>query len=249
MISLLPYTCSLIYWVLFFLAVNNPQFTLAIAGILAIWYGIIVIIIGRRHLVSERLLWLSGLLFLASSYGMMMIINSVILRNLFVVISGFLVGIWFQVVLRYIRDTRAFLAKFYLQFLSFIYLITFWQFFVVTYALLILYDYSISASLVVVLLIVYLLSRGMIHIQPLRKSSETLVITVLTITTLEFYIALHLLPFHYVTLATMLTVWFFYFIEMVFAGQEVSSRKVIFRRYTVITLAALLLIFLTARWI
>jgi hypothetical protein len=249
MFSLVPYVSALLYWVLFFLIDLWPGSGLMFGAILIVWYIVTVVYVGRRHLRSDLIVWLSGLIYVIASFGMTMIINTSSLRHGFILLSGLLMGVWFEVILHYIRDTKAFLAKFYLQFLSFIYLVIFWQIFVVIFALQVLYDYPLWALSLIMVPCVAILTHGIIRIQPLRKSSEPLVVLILLVTTIEFFAILHLLPFHYITLATMITVWFFYIIEMVFAGQAVSSRKRLFRTYTSIMIAALIILLATARWI
>ena len=141
-----------------------------------------------------------------------------------------------------------FIAKTYLRFLSFIYLITIWQVFIILFFVLISYDVSLWQAAIVAAPLILSTGRGVLDSYDLKKSSASLVLMVITLTTVEFFIFLQLLPLHYIILASMLMLWFFFLVEMVLTGQELSSRKRVFKVYGAALIAAFILILITARW-
>jgi hypothetical protein len=248
MVYISPYIFSLGYWTIFFIVINAPNLSFfAFIGLL-VWFLMAVIFIAGKLIYRHWNIWLNYLFFLSSSFAITLILNSGVLRNFYVIVSGLVAGIFIYIVLKYFRDHNIFFAASYLRLVSFTYLITFWQIFIVLYFAVISFDFSIWQASLVAAPIIYVLARGMFNANSLKKSSLSLVLMVIILTTTEFFIFLERLPLHYFVLSALLTMWFFYIIEVVLTGQELSSRKRVFKIYSSILLAGLAVLLVTARW-
>jgi len=248
MLYIFPYVFALMYWVIFFVLTNAPQHSLFLLFTLLTVYIFTVGYIGRRFFFRQWNLWINFFLFLISSYGLVLIINSITFRNAFIIFSGFLGGLLVYIVTIYSRRSDAFFSRRYLEFISFIYLVTFWQLSILIYFGLLAYDTSIWSALSVFIPVTYLLGRGIISVHILDKKASGFIQAILVITTLEFAYFIELLPIHYFVLATILTIWFFFVLELVFLSKETINRKRTFSVYTLLSLAAMILILLTSKW-
>ncbi len=213
-----------------------------------IWFVYTILVLDRKFFTRHWNLWINFLLFLLSSFVLVLIMSSGTARNLYIIGFGVLSGFYIFFLIQYFRNIHAVSAKVFLEFVSFIYLVTFWQVLSIVYFMLISYGFSIVSAVAAVIPVTFLLGRGIVTLEGLKKSSEALVLLVLTITISEFFIFLALLPLHYYALATLLSVWFFFIVEMVLSGQELSSRRRIFKIYTLVALAAMIVILITSRW-
>ncbi len=243
-----PYVFALVYWLLFFVSITVPSFAYYAIGLLLLWSLVTIVVIDRKEWYRHWNVWLNFLLFFASSFFFSLIIVSPPLRQLYVMVGGALGGFLTYMLLRYMSTPNPFIAKSYLLVISFTYLITFWQISALVYFMLVSYDAQLVPAAFLLALAAFLLGRGSIFDHGLKKSSAVLVLSVLVLTTTEFSMILSLLPVHYYTLATLLTVWFFFVVEMVILGQETSSRKGLFKRYIALTLLAMMALLLTTAW-
>ncbi len=243
-----PYVFALVYWLLFFTSAANPQLVYYTLGFLFLWSIVTIGIIDGKRWYRHWNIWLNVLLYLVSSFFFVLIMTSSELRQLYIMLGGVVAGVLVYMLLRYAKITNLFEAKNYLLVISFIHIITFWQVSALVYFMMVLFDAKLMPGAFLIAVLTYVLGRGSIFDHGLKKSSGWLVLGVLVLTTTELSLLLSLLPVHYYTLATLLTVWFFFVVEMVIAGQEVSSRKRLFRSYTTFSLIVMALLLLTATW-
>lgn len=243
-----PYIFSLVYWLLFFVSLAMPGTVYYTLSLLGIWFLVTVAIVSGRTWYRYWNIWVNILLFLVTSFFFSLTMVSAVSRQIFVMFGGLLGGLLIYMLIRYITTAQQFVAKNYLLVMSFVHIITFWQSSALLYFIILYYDAKILPAAVALTLLTFLLGRGTIVDHGLRKSSSTLVLGVLTVTTLELFVILSLLPIHHYTLATMLATWFFFIIQLVIAGQEVSSRKHLFKRYLIFMLIVMALLLITASW-
>lgn len=248
MFYLFPFVAAFVYWLLFFLSITIPDQIPVLFLILLAWFIGTIAYIGRLRWYLYWQLFINYTLFVFSSFTMLLVLSNATLRNVYTVFAGLLIGLLCYVYYRYIRDKHIFSVKIYLEFVGFVYLITLWQLFTIVYFMLISFNASLLYAICTIIPVTYIIARGIIGMHSLKKSSERLVISVITLTTVEFFYVLQLLPLHYYVLGTLLTVWFFFVMEMVLEGQQLASRRRIFSRYTLFMAIAMLLLFVTSQW-
>ncbi len=243
---LAPYIFTLFYWAVLYSLTTVPAITLYAFIFFIVLFIVFAFMIGGRR--RQWNFWFSNFLFLVSSFGFVLIIASPLVRNAYIAAFGILAGLMWYVAIRYFEHAEGFLAHTYLHFIGFIYLITFWQMTALLYFMLLSYETPFWAPGLIVLVYTFILGRGIILAHGLKKSSETLVLTVLTLTSFEIFYFVRLLPLHYYVLATLVASWYFFIIEMVLSGQEISSRRKMFKVYTSIFIAVVAVLLLTASW-
>lgn len=244
-----PAIFALFYWLVFFVSVLTP--TQARYGFLYLIGGFVAafLIHGRRHIRSHTFLWLNFLLYGMGSYAFMLSIPSVGLRNAFIVISGLIAASFISYILFQQHSTMK--AAFFLPYrqpISFFYILSLWQMVVVVYFMRTFYNLPFSIVFLIIGIMTIVVSKGILEIKRLRKSSEFLVLFVALLAVIEVSYFMQLIPLHHVVLGTLLTLWYIVIIGVVDAGQEVSSRRRIFTQYLLLYAVALLLLLVTARW-
>jgi hypothetical protein len=225
-----------------------PSFAYYALGLLCLWIIVTIGIIDGRGWYRHWNLWLNVSAFLISSFFFSLIMVSPALRQLYIMLGGAIGAVLTYVLLRYMNMSNVFEAKSHVLVISFTHLITFWQASALLYFMIVLFDAKLLPGAMLFALLTFLLGRGSILDHGLKKSSGSLVLGVLVLTTTECSLLLSLLPVHYYILATVLTIWFFFVVEMVIAGQEVSSRKALFKRYALLSLSAMAVLLATTAW-
>jgi hypothetical protein len=245
---LYPYIFTLIYWISYFIFINVESARAAVFPLFLLFAIATLIIINRRDLFRYWNLWINLLIFFASSFGILLIFTHPTARNLHVILFGVICGSVIYTVQHFARESHIMIAKRYLHFLGFVFVIALWQSVAVLYFIIISYNASIWSATLIVAFLTFFLGRGIIITHGLKRSSEMLVLLVLTLTTAELYHLIWLLPLHYYVLAALVTSWFYFIIEMVLSGQDIQSRKLIFRLYSTILIIVVILLLITASW-
>ncbi|MBI4090682.1 MAG: hypothetical protein HY422_01535 [Candidatus Komeilibacteria bacterium] len=243
-----PYIFALLTWVAAYSSVVSPR---SIPYVLGAYGGLCIgtaIAVARRRLLSDWNLWVNFCIFFFSSLGYTLIIASPAFRNAYIAAFGAVCGVVMYVALRFSRDANALITKNYVRFIGWIFILAFWQMLAGIYFMQVAYDASVWSGAVIIALLTFVLGRGIIGIHGLTKSSMRLVLLVLTLTQVEFSLFLTLLPIHYYVQATLATSWFYFIIELVLSGQSLTSRKAIFRAYSIALSIACILLLLTAAW-
>lgn len=243
-----PYIFALLTWVAAYSFILSPQsipYTLAAYGMVCV---VTAVAVARHRLFNDWNLWGNLFVYFFSSLGYTLIIASPAYRNAYIAAFGALSGIVMYVVLRFSQDANALITKNYVRFIGWIFIVAFWQTTAGIYFMQVAYDASVWSGSIIVVLLTYVLGRGIIGIHGLTKSSARLVLLVLTLTLVEFSLFLTLLPIHYYVQATLATSWFYFIIEMVLSGQSLVSRKKIFRSYSIALVVACILLLVTAAW-
>jgi hypothetical protein len=169
-------------------------------------------------------------------------------RQLFILFGGFVGGFVVHMLIRAMATAQVYISRSYLLVVSFVHVLTFWQVATISFFIILSYDAKVLPTIAVLAALTYLLGRGSILDHGLLKSSLRLVLTTLVLTIVEIALALSLLPIHHYTLATILTAWYFFIVEMVVAGQELTSRKSIFKRYSTLLFIGIALLLVTTTW-
>ena len=245
---LIPSITTLVYWVLFFLLISYAGAFYYWLALITLAIAILIIAVSGKRFMAVWSTWLNFSLFIFSSTAFLLIINSATVRNAYVFFFGAVTGALIYATNRYFDHDNVFIAAHYLEFVHFIYFVTFWQAMSLVFFSLIAIQIPFWQTVYLVAILTFLLARGIVLTQRLSKSSPVLILTVLTLTTAEFFYFLALLPVTYFVAATLLTLWFFLIVQIVSLGQELTSRRHIFRVYTTVVLLAMLLLLLTAPW-
>ncbi|MEK7583747.1 MAG: hypothetical protein AAB490_00745 [Patescibacteria group bacterium] len=249
MVYVYPYFYVFGYWILFFSFINNPKLAIITWLAMTAWLLIAAVGIGGRHgLIRHWDLWLNYLIFTWTSFGIVLILASPVTRNLYSIVTGIVSGLLLYAAIRIVREPHQFIARNFVRVSGFVNTLSLWQAAAVIYFMVTSYNAPLSYGVVIIGLLAFILGRGVINAHGLRKSSAGLVLLTLALTTGEIALYSRLLPVHYYVRATIVASWFYLIIEMVLAGQEISSRRAIFRRYLILLTTILAALLLTAAW-
>lgn len=243
-----PLIATFIFWVIFFMVTNIPSVTLVAFGILLVWCVIVVTYIGGRSWYRQWSVWMCYLFLMLSSFGLLLIIESVRMRNIYIIIMGIVSGLLTYTFMHFSREASTFKGRGYLELINFAYLLTLWQTFVLLYFVIITYDVSVWSSLAIAVPLSYVLSRGIVTTYLSDARSMVMTSAVLTLTTIELYIVFELLPLTYYVLATLVIVWFITVIEIVRTTRAAGGRQNTFSLYTLLMVIAIVALLITAQW-
>lgn len=232
-----PYLFTLVYWFCYFTFVHAKGFALASVLFFLVWFVISAAVVSGKRIVDDWSAWLNLLIFFISSYGLLLVSSSQQAKNIYIFAFGLLSGFIIYTLLRYTEEQHRVAADRYLRFVSFIYLVSFWQVAVVIDFMVISFDASSLYAAFIIGMVCYAVFKGILASHYLRKSDPRLVTAVAVLTTVQLTFFLELLPLHYFVFATLTSLWLLFIIEMVIAGQGLGSRRALFHRYLWVFLA------------
>ncbi|OGY91393.1 MAG: hypothetical protein A3B31_02320 [Candidatus Komeilibacteria bacterium RIFCSPLOWO2_01_FULL_53_11] len=249
MVYVYPYFYAFGYWIIFFSFINTPKLTFGAMLAATVWLLIAALGIGgHRGLMKHWDLWLNYLIFTWTSFAIVLILASSATRNLYSIATGILSALLLYAAIRIVREPHQIVARNFERVSGFVNTLSLWQAAAVIYFMIVSYNAPLSYGIIIIGLLAFILGRGVINAHGLRKSSAGLVLVTLVLTTSEIALYSRLLPVHYYVRATIVASWFYLIIEMVLAGQEISSRRTIFRGYLILLISILVAILLTAAW-
>jgi|GEM_PF-3963865 len=185
-------------------------------------------LVSRKHFKSFIPSWIAFLLYLVSVVLQLTIIESPLAQSWFIIISGVL---WFSIlyaVAYYFTNDREFVGKQFLEITQAIHFVTLWQILNVLNFTLIFIHIPIWQAWVAVVLVVGMLGYQLFSFHGLRKGSVWLAVMALTLTSLEIFIVVGLLPLHFYVQSALVTLWFFFVVRLTLLGQDITSRKRLF---------------------
>lgn len=242
-----PLFC-LLYWFIFLIGVSLPAHApFAFLYLLILVFGVFILV-GRLKTRRQVFFWLNFLFYCMGSYLFVMTISVESLRIVYSLVSGCIAASMMTFIHISHGETRTAVVSPFREPLFLVYALSFWQLLSVLYFLRIFYAIPVYSLLLMTGIATMVLCKGIFEVKKLRKSSEFFVISTILIASVELAYSIHLLPLHYMTLASLLSLWIAVILHVVDAGQHMTSRRVIFRRYIVVYAVMALLILLTARW-
>ncbi len=197
-------------------------------------FGLIIIslagfrLISRKSFTSFLPTWIAFTLYLVSTVLQLSIIENPSAQQWFIVVAGLL---WFSIlyaVAYYFTNNREFVGKQFLEITQAVHFITLWQILNVLNFTLIFIHIPIWQAWLIVVAVTLLLGYQLLTFHGLRKGSIWLSLIALTLTSLELFVTINLLPLHFYVQSALVTLWFFFVIRLTLQGQEVTSRKKLF---------------------
>jgi hypothetical protein len=184
--------------------------------------------ISRKSFRSFGVTWISLISYPLSAILQLSIIESPISQRWFIVISGLIwLGILYAVAY-YFTNSREFVGKQFLEITQAIHLITLWQILNVLNFTLIFVHLPWWQIWTVVVIAVSLLTYQLLAFHTLRKGSIWLTTFALTLTSLELFVIISLLPLHFYVQSALVALWFYFVTRLTLLGQDMNSRKKLF---------------------
>ena len=146
---------------------------------------------------------------------------------------------------QYYSSGKLFLAQQYLEVTQFIQLVSFWQISNLSYFSLINLNFPFWLAVVIVALASLLLCWQLVKTHGQKKGSLWLILTAVTATTVELFVAINLLPISYYMQSVLVALWFFFVTYLTVMGQDLSSRRKLFFRTLILILVAAMVLVLT----
>jgi len=245
---IVPYLFALVFWVLYFVLLGWPAGWPWLLALFIIWYSIVVLLLSGRRWYRYADLWLNYLIFFVSSFAVALLPNSPLGRTVYGLILGLVSGLVIYGANHYFLSPNDLRHKTVREFNQFIYLLTMWQVSIIAYFDLSFVSFRLWPWVLIVAGVAALLARDILKTRGLKKSSEPLVVAVLILTIAELFFFIELLPLHFLLSGAVITVWFFFVIDLVLAGQEVTSRKSLFKRHIALLGLIILALLLISAW-
>ncbi|MFH0874157.1 MAG: hypothetical protein V1846_04960 [Candidatus Komeilibacteria bacterium] len=146
---------------------------------------------------------------------------------------------------QYYSSSKIFSAQQYLEVNQFIQLVSFWQISNLLYFSLVNLNFPFWLALVINGLFTFLACWQLVKAHGQKKGSLWLILTAVTGTTVELFVAINLLPISYYMQSVLLTLWFFFVTFLTIMGQDLSSRRKLFLRTLILILVAAMVLVLT----
>jgi len=204
------------------------------------WFGLVLSwlvclwlfrLISRRQFFANWPLWLMLSLFLFSIFGQFAIIENLAWRIFYLLVAS-AAWVWLVYSLHaFFLDQRSFLAKQYMEFNNIFVCFGLWQVINFLYFALLFLNIWYFVAILLAAMMIVLCSWYIFNFTQLRKSKLSLVLIGLTLTTIELFIVIQLLPLHYYVQSALVTSWFYFIIQLTLQGQDVTSRRQLFWRY------------------
>lgn len=245
---ILPYIFALVSWVVYFTVIHWPQGFFYVLIFFIAWYLFTLTVIAGRRVFSHWNLFLNCLIFYLSVFLFIVIPSPPMVRIIYGLVFG-LAGGWITYgSAKYFEHQPEYAARSYLELNQFVYIIGLWQLLAFAFFSMTFLDFILWPWVVFIGIATWLFGREIITLRSLKKSLAWQVLLVLTLTMLELFSVIVLLPIHYFNAATLTVAWFYFVIQLVLAGQELSSRRRLFYRYLWALLLIFLLILVTSAW-
>ncbi len=185
-------------------------------------------LMSRKHFKSLLPTWIAFILYLNSSVWQFTIIENNVARSWFIVIAGLLwLGILYAIAYYFTND-REFVGKQFLEITQAVHLITLWQILNVLNFTLIAIHIPYWQAVLLVIVVIGLLAYQLFSFHGLRKGSIILTVFTLTLTSLELFMVITLLPLHIYVQSALVTLWFLFLKRLTQLGQDMTSRKKLF---------------------
>ncbi len=217
---------------------HYPQYLWYITIIGAFILLLIVRSIWRKQFVAHWRTHLSAMVLYLSSVAQFYLFEDTGLRWLYA-ITLTVIWLWLVISMQtYVGRVREYSSRQLLQINQATSLLTVWQ--SASFAYFAVGQLHLSLWFMAALLMaaIWAVTIDIVHLHQIRKSQPSMILLACVATCLQLFFAIYLLPLHLYIQSSLLTLWYFFIIELTIEGQEVQSRRKLFISYLLFIAAA-----------